>query len=262
MLKPLLYPGFFRAITGFVVGLVITLLVVGFIRQNILGSPMYLIGWEFLNDIPLIGDRGIFWDDQATFMFALFGGALGYLWGAGAIYGRVPTKFPERAIVPRIPADPDAPRMSNSPLTPLMGALPAVGIVVLVLAITVIALGLLPLADFLPKQHQVTAETADTSAYGEGEFNLLGIVTISGRQEVKFLVFAVVVVGAVLATGLFIGGIVYLLNLQVNTALESKPDPEAGANFPPIRYGLMITRFFIQWILDILNMVQTAVRPR
>ncbi len=265
MLKPpapLVLPGFFRAIAGFVLGLVIAVVVTGLIRNNFLGSPMYLIGWDFLNDIPLLGDKGVFWDDQATLMFGLFGGALGYLWGAGAIYGHVPTKLPQRAIVPRIPVDPDAPRERRNPLAPLVEALPGLGMVFLVLVIAAIVLGLLPLADFLPKQHQVTAETADTSAYGEGDFNLLGIVTISGQQEVKFAVFAAIVIAAVLGTALFIAGIFYLLNLQVKSAVEAPPDPEAGANFPPIRYGLMLARFFTQWLLDVLHTVQAAVRPR
>lgn len=261
-LAPLMLPGFFRAIAGFIVGLVTTLLVAGLIRQNLLGTPMYLIGLDFLNDIPFLGDAGAFWNDQATFMWAMFGGALGYLWGAGAIYGAVPTKLPETAIVPRIPSDPDAPHVSTNPLAPLMGALPALAGLSVVLVLVALLVGLMPYADFLPKQHQVSGEEADTSEYGEGTMNIVGLVEISGPQEIKFAAFAFIAISGVMGTALFLAGIFYVLNLQIKGAIESPPDPEAGANFPPFRYGLAITRFFTDWALDVLGMVEKTVRPR
>lgn len=258
----LILPGFFRAIAGFIIGLVVTLLVVGLIRQNLLGTPMYLIGLEFLNDIPFLGDKGAFWNDQGTFMFAMFGAALGYLWGAGAIHGSVPTKLPQRAIVPRIPSDPDAPRVSTNPLAPLMGAIPSVLVLSLFLVGFTILVGLIPVADFLPKVTQVSNEAGSTTDYGDSDLNILGLVTIKGSQEAKFAVFSLIAISGVIGTGLIFAFIFYMLNLQVKSAVEAPPDPEAGANFPPFRYGLMITRFFTQWVLDVLGMVEKSVRPR
>lgn len=139
------FPNAIRAVIGFVIGLIVTLIIVGVVRKLVWGLDIYLLG----SDLGIIKlgflDKlfsGFFWDDQATFMFGMFGGALGFLWGAGATYDFAAEDMyaPKAKALTNsyIPLDPDAPQDVNNPLLALLPAFGGIGAAVVILAICIL----------------------------------------------------------------------------------------------------------------------------
>ena len=134
------YPNAIRAVIGFPLGLITSLVVVALIRVFVFeGIGAYLV------DVDLgVGGglfRGWFWNDEGTFALALLGGLMGFLWGAGAVYDEEKYAGDSGGFSPlallspgsRIPADPDAPRISHNPLAGLFGTIPAIIYIIAVL---------------------------------------------------------------------------------------------------------------------------------
>jgi hypothetical protein len=241
-----------RAIVGFVIGLVIGLIVVGIVRL-VQGLGMFLVDVHIMDRLF----TGWFWDDEASFMFGMLFGALGFIWGAGALYDFSHEAEPSRAIKPRIPLDPDAPRITTNPAMALIGSIPSLGMATMMLVVTIVVLVVI-IASGLGSS-QVTNEAADPNTFGTSDFNFLGLIKVEDVDQVQlFVVFSVLVLGGVVTTGIFIAMIVWLLNRQINTAAESKPEPSQGEAFLPIR----LIAFFTDWVLDILDGVKGIVTPR
>lgn len=247
-------PGGMRAMMSFPLGMVVMLVIVGIIRHFFQGIDAFLVPVKLLDGFF----AGWFWEDQATFMFSLLGGALGFMWGAGAVHDFSKDEVPTKAIKRRIPVDPDAPLdPGRNLIAPLFEALPSIGVVIVIMIVVLILIGAIPVINL--GAGQTTNEAANVGEFGEGDFNLLGIVKFEQtNQAVLFIGFAVIVIGTIVATGGLIGLIFFLLNRQVNTAAASKPDPQEGQAFLPIR----LVAFFTDWVLDVLNGFKAGIRPR
>jgi hypothetical protein len=180
------FPNAGRAVVGFVFGLVLTAIIVGLVRWLVWGLDVYFI--------PTL-TSGWFWDDQATFMFVMLGGALGFLWGAGAVYD-----FAEEGMdgggevkalaAPRIPLDPDAPQDVTNPLVALMPAFGGITFVVVILAICILWI----------------VAVIQLSAIPVG-FTVLGLVAISAGlrlamgEKVSFSTNSLVIIGLLTLMG-------------------------------------------------------------
>jgi hypothetical protein len=116
-------------------------IVLGLIRFVVWGLDVYIV--------PGL-TAGWFWEEQATLMFALLGGAFGFLWGAGAVYDfeNAPPPSPSTGSFPvplvnfsslYIPSDDKAAELQSHPALVMakgfFGAIPAIGYVVLVLLV-------------------------------------------------------------------------------------------------------------------------------
>jgi hypothetical protein len=239
-----------RAVIGFVIGLVIGLVVVGMVRF-IQGLDVFAIAaLDFLF-------AGNFWDDEATFMFAMLFGALGFVWGAGALYDFSKEAEQSRAIQPRIPIDPDAPKVNTSPVMALLGAFPSMGTSIAVMVLAAVILVLIPLSGL--GGTQTSDPVADPTKFGNSDYNLVGLIKLENASEATlFAVFAAVVIGATFLMGAGLAMLFWLLNRQIKVATEIKPEPTEGEAFLPIR----LAAFFTDWVLDILDGVKGIVTPR
>ncbi|HLA42697.1 MAG TPA: hypothetical protein VJZ27_04645 [Aggregatilineales bacterium] len=243
-----------RAIIGFVLGMIISIVIVGIVRLVVWGIGFYAVPVEIMNNFF----AGWFWEDEATLMWAMFGGVMGFVWGSGALYDFSVEAESTRKARTRIPLDPDAPRdLTASPLAPLMEALPSVIFVVAAIVIALVIVGIIPLSG--QGVTQTTNAGGDFSRFGKSDFNFLGLYTIENASQAQlFIGFSVIVVVLILMTGAGIALIVFMLNRQVKVAEQLEPPTQTDGDFILIRLG----NFFTNWVLDILNGVSTIVRPR
>ena len=253
MLPPPPPPGAGRAVPGFLFGGIVAAVLTAVVRFLFFSTDSYLIAVKLVDRLF----AGWFWEDEATFMFILLGGAIGFLWGAGMLYdfSKISPSQPKRA---RIPVDPDAPPdLDRNPIAPLLEAIPAVLSVIAVLGVVLVILGVIPVA--FSTVEQTTNESASAGEYGDSEFGLLGLVDFDGtNQATLFIGFAVIVVGVIMGAALTIALIFYLLNREVKTAEVTEPPPGNGEDFLPTR----LMAFFTDWVLDILDTVSSAVKTR
>lgn len=241
-----------RATVGFVIGLVIGLILVGAVRL-IQGLGIFVVDVHIMDRLF----AGWFWDDEATFMFGMLFGAMGFIWGAGALYDFSQEPASSRALKPRIPLDPDAPRVTTNPVMALLGSIPSMGMATIVLVVTIVLLVVI-IASGLGSS-QVTSEAADANTFGKSDFNFLGLIKMENADQAQlFVIFSLLVLGGVVATGIFIAMIVWLLNRQITVATQAEPTPSEGEAFLPIR----LIAFFTDWVLDILDGVKGIVTPR
>ena len=260
MLPPPPPPGAGRAIPGFLAGGLVTLVITAAIRFLFTGTNAFLIDLKLMDRLF----EGWFWEDESTFMFALLGGAIGFMLGAGMLYDfSKPRPVREKAL--RIPADPDAPPdLDRNLIAPLFEAIPAVLGVIVLLVVVLAIVGVIPLT--LSTVEQTTNETASATEYGDNNFGLLGLVSFDGtNQAVLFIGFAALVVAIIVGTSLGIALILYLLNREVKTVEVVKPVPLSERDGPIdnlFKFNNRLIQFFTDWALDMLDMVSSAVRPR
>jgi hypothetical protein len=253
------YPNAIRAVIGFVLGLAIGTLVVGLFRYLIQGIDAYAVPIKIMDGLF----AGWFWDDEATFMFAFLAGAIGFMWGAGAVYD-FPKEEQLRAAntkaLTRIPVDPDAPKPAPNPAQALFPAIPSMGVTVIVIVVAVlivVGLTIAPVGIRQASENEADIGTLDS----EAEFGLLGLDQLDFTGENKaliFVVFSVIVLGGIMTTAAILGGTLYFLNRQVKVAEVVEPDPNEGKNFLPIR----LAAFFTDWAVDMLNGISAVLRPR
>jgi len=250
-------PNAIRALIGFPIGMVVTLVIVGIIRKLVWGLGVYLVDIESIF-------AGWFWEDEATLMFAMFGGAMGFVWGSGALYDFSAANAAPKEEKRRIPTDPDAPTpIGNNPLRVLFEALPSVGTSTAIMLLATALLIAIPLLGGIPFLSSISPQTVnesgDTGTFGKGDFNLLGIIKVeNASQATMFVIFAIFVIVNILGIAATIAFIFYLLNRQVRVATEIPPTPQDGNAFLPIR----LVSFFTDWAMDVLNGVSSALRPR
>ncbi|MFP4321190.1 MAG: hypothetical protein ACLFTK_01920 [Anaerolineales bacterium] len=257
-------PNIMRALLGFPLGLVVMLLVVGFFRHFVQGMDAYLMPVEVLDGLF----AGWFYEDEATLMFAILGGAFGFLWGSGATYDFEKEEHyreqsgggSEIMKLPYIPANPDAPQpVRNNPAKPFLGALPGLALVSIVLVGTMLLLGVIPMADFLPTSTQTTNSAAERHEFGETDLNLLGLVAFENLdQGTAFIVISLLVIGGIVSLGLGLAVVVWLFNQMAASAQAADPDPEPVKDSLPVK----LVDFFLDWVQDILNGIRGMLSPR
>ncbi len=257
-------PNAIRALLGFPIGMIGLLLVLGIFRHFVQGIDAYLVPVELLDGFF----AGWFYEDEATLMFAILGGAFGFVWGSGATYDfEKEASFREDADaqpglmrLPYIPADPDAPQTpSRNPLMPILGALPGLALVSVVLVGTMIVLGIIPVADFLPTSTQTTNSAAERHEFGTVDLNLLGLVEFENLdQGAAFIVISVIVIGGILGLGLGLALLIWFLNQLATSAKAADPDPEPIKDSLPVK----LVAFFLDWVQDILNGIRAIVTTR
>lgn len=247
----------------FVAGFIIGLIVVAVVRffQGMLG----------LSDIPdlllfnMFNDGAAWWDDEAMVMFAMLFGAAGFIIGAGGLRDTpldpnppqqgLMLAEPDRRL--RIPADPDAPRAVNEPVRQLVHVLPSTGVIVGVIVGAVLLTLLITLV--LPTVEQVSSDTASAAEFGEGDFNLLGLLKFDDvNQGTLFIGFTVIVLLLVLGAPVGMALLFYLLNREVEDAKSAPADPQPVERLLPFR----VVGFFTQWLLDLVRYPMTLIRPR
>jgi hypothetical protein len=253
MLPPPPPPNAGRAVIGFPIGGIALLVITAVVRFFVHGMDSYLINVKLVDKLF----AGWFWEDEATLMIFLLGGAIGFMWGAGMFYDFSSAPAPKSKVA-RIPVDPDAPPdLDRNLIAPLFEAIPSVLVVIVVLGVVLAGVGLLPLA--LSTVDQTTNDSASPSDYGDNNFGLLGLVNFDGtNQAVLFAGFAAVVVGAIVTMGLGIALLFYLLNREVKTAEVIKAPAGDGPDILPIR----MVAFLTDWALDMLDAVSSAVKTR
>lgn len=264
------FPNALRAVIFAPIGMVVVLLVVAFVR-SLQGVPIYLIPFDFelsLNLMIVNFDIKImdawFFDDEATLMFAFLGATIGFMWGSGAMYDfdkerRIKQERAEtRALaLPTALPDPDAPRIIRNPFLSLISAIPAMGITTLVVIIAIAVVALIPILPGTSIQTSNPEADALTAA-SNASIDILGIRIDGVDQSVAFILLSAFVLVNLLGIAATIALVIWLLNRQVRVVEKLDPDPQGGSDLLPIRF----IRFINEWVLDILNGVSSAVRPR
>lgn len=251
-------PNAIRAMIGFPIWFVIGALVVGVVRHFLQGIPAYFVPLEIMDGFF----AGWFYDDEATFMFALIFGAAGFIWGSGGMYDFKKEAARPVVVRERIPRDPDAPRFQGNPLGAMFDSIPAMGLAIGVLVLTTVLLAGVPAFGTIPllgSSTQTTNESAERDQFGTDSYNFLGVVEIEdASQEVLFFGFAAVVIFLLINTAIGIAFVMYLLNRQVTVASKLETSSQQGEDFILIK----LIRFFTDWAIDILEGMSAMVRPR
>lgn len=262
---PLPPAGFMRAVPAFVTGFIVGLVVVSLVRV--------LQGLVGISDLPNLLVFNMFdsaekawWDDEALLMFGLLFGAISSILGAGGLRGTPFDMTPHDSALMlsepqqklRIPLDPDQPQAVNEPTNQLLSVLPATGILVAVMVVTLVLIYVFPQLGF--STEQVRGEAASVVTFkGEDNFNLLGLYTFENvNQSALFLAFSVIVMLLVLGAPISLALAFYLLNREVETAKQAAAVPANTDEWFPIR----LAGFFNEWMLDIVKMSSDIVRPR